>query len=182
MLQRTRGIWRLPKLGAEWGIGSTDIRLPPLPPGIPFQDAYQVHPLLSSMAGPTPRVKLQALQMVCSLMQSSTPGRSQSTLTRFLLCDLGRMMCALVIMRGYVTQNTLQVVLVLDQREQFSRSIGGRQHNRVDALSECSRQLSNLGISVEVSPPGYDPRLCCTDNDILHRCIPYCNWVMYGQL
>lgn len=45
----------------------------------------------------------------------------------------------------------LQVVLVLDQREQFSRSIGGRQHNRVDALAECSRQLSNLGISVEVS-------------------------------
>ena len=39
---------------------------------------------------------------------------------------------------------------MLDQREQFSRSIGGRQHNRVDALSECSRQLSNLGISVEV--------------------------------
>ncbi len=47
MLQRTRGIWRLPKLGAEWGIGSTDIRLPPLPPGVPFQDAYQVHALLS---------------------------------------------------------------------------------------------------------------------------------------
>ena len=42
---------------------------------------------------------------------------------------------------------------MLDQREQFSRSIGGRQHNRVDALTECSRQLSNLGISVEVKLP-----------------------------
>lgn len=44
---------------------------------------------------------------------------------------------------------------MLDQREQFSRSIGGRQHNRVDALTECSRQLSNLGISVEVIPCPY---------------------------
>ncbi len=51
-----------------------------------------------------------------------------------------------------MTLSMLQVVLVLDQREQFSRSIGGRQHNRVDALSECSRQLSNLGISVEARP------------------------------
>lgn len=41
---------------------------------------------------------------------------------------------------------------MLDQREQFSRSIGGRQHNRTDALVECSRQLSNLGICVEVLP------------------------------
>ena len=40
--QRTRGIWRLPKLGGVWGICSTDIRLPPLPPGVPFRDAYQV--------------------------------------------------------------------------------------------------------------------------------------------
>ena len=40
---------------------------------------------------------------------------------------------------------------MLDQREQFSRSIGGRQHSRTDALTECSRQLSNLGIAVEVS-------------------------------
>ncbi len=47
MLQRTRGIWRLPRLGEEWGISSTDIRLPPLPPGVPFQDVYQVsqHPM-----------------------------------------------------------------------------------------------------------------------------------------
>ena len=42
-------------------------------------------------------------------------------------------------------------MLVLDQREQFSRSIGGRQHSRTDAFTECSRQLSNLGIAVEVS-------------------------------
>ena len=40
--QRTRGIWRLPKLGGGWGIRATDIRLPPLPPGVPFRDAYQV--------------------------------------------------------------------------------------------------------------------------------------------
>ena len=40
---------------------------------------------------------------------------------------------------------------MLDQREQFSRSIGGRPHSRTDALTECSRQLSNLGIAVEVS-------------------------------
>ena len=53
---------------------------------------------------------------------------------------------------SHMTLSMLQVVLVLDQREQFSRSIGGRQHNRVDALSECSRQLSNLGISVEARP------------------------------
>ena len=42
LLQRTRGIWRLPKLGAEWGIGSSDIRLPPLPPNTAFRDVYQV--------------------------------------------------------------------------------------------------------------------------------------------
>ncbi len=53
MLQRTRGIWRLPKLGAEWGIGSTDIRLPPLPPGTPFQDVYQVRAPLPIMANPS---------------------------------------------------------------------------------------------------------------------------------
>ena len=40
--QRTRGIWRLPKLGGGWGIRATDIRLPPLLPGVPFRDAYQV--------------------------------------------------------------------------------------------------------------------------------------------
>ena len=50
MLQRTRGIWRLPRLGGEWGITSTDIRLPPLPPGVPFQDVYQVsQPSMASL-------------------------------------------------------------------------------------------------------------------------------------
>ena len=46
-----------------------------------------------------------------------------------------------------------QVVLVLDQREQFSRNIGGRQHNRSDALAECSRQLTSMGIFVEAIDP-----------------------------
>lgn len=52
MLQKTRGIWRLPRLGGEWGITSTDIRLPPLPRGVPFQDVYQV--LQPSMASLSP--------------------------------------------------------------------------------------------------------------------------------
>ncbi len=64
-------------------------------------------------------------------------------------------------MKGCATQDVPQVVLVLDQREQFSRSIGGRQHNRVDALTECSRQLSNLGISVEVRLTLHDACLPC---------------------
>jgi len=49
LLQRTRGIWRLPKLGAEWGICSTDIRLPPLPPGTSFRDIYHVRHTLLGM-------------------------------------------------------------------------------------------------------------------------------------
>ena len=63
-------------------------------------------------------------------------------------------------MGWHVKHRMRQVVLVLDQREQFSRSIGGRQHNRVDALTECSRQLSNLGITVEVRHSWRHSSLC----------------------
>ncbi len=45
----------------------------------------------------------------------------------------------------------VQVVLVLDQREQFGRNVGGRvAGNRTESRDECVRQLRNLGINVEV--------------------------------
>ena len=58
-----------------------------------------------------------------------------------------------VAMSGLYRISPAQVVLVLDQREQFSRNIGGRQHNRSDALAECSRQLTSMGIFVEAIDP-----------------------------
>ena len=45
----------------------------------------------------------------------------------------------------------MQVVLVLDQREQFGRHVGGRVTNsRTESRDECVRQVRNLGINVEV--------------------------------
>lgn len=45
-----------------------------------------------------------------------------------------------------------QVVLVLDTREQFSRSMGGhRFSSRNDSLEECVRTLQNQGINAMVS-------------------------------
>ena len=51
----------------------------------------------------------------------------------------------------------LQVVLILDTREQFGRHVGGRQQDgRVAMRDESVRQIANLGVRVEVqttSPP-----------------------------
>lgn len=48
----------------------------------------------------------------------------------------------------------VQVVLVLDQREQFGRNVGGRvTGSRTESRDECVRQLRNLGINVEVRVP-----------------------------
>jgi hypothetical protein len=47
----------------------------------------------------------------------------------------------------------MQVVLVLDQREQFGRHVGGRTTaSRTESRDECVRQVRNLGINVEVRP------------------------------
>jgi hypothetical protein len=44
-----------------------------------------------------------------------------------------------------------QVVLILDTREQFGRSVGGRNcGNHIDSRDERIRQLQNLGIKVMV--------------------------------
>lgn len=44
-----------------------------------------------------------------------------------------------------------QVVLVVDNREQFGHNVGGRvQASRTDSRNECLRQLRNLGINVDV--------------------------------
>ena len=44
-----------------------------------------------------------------------------------------------------------QVVLVLDNREQFGNHVGGRVHgSRVDSRNEGQRQLRNLGVNAEV--------------------------------
>lgn len=45
----------------------------------------------------------------------------------------------------------MQVVLVLDSREQFGRHVGGRsQDGRVAMRDESVRQIANLGVLVEV--------------------------------
>ncbi|KAK9831459.1 hypothetical protein WJX81_007468 [Elliptochloris bilobata] len=38
----SRGAWRLPGVGGEWGVEERDIRVPPLPPGARFADVYEV--------------------------------------------------------------------------------------------------------------------------------------------
>lgn len=49
-----------------------------------------------------------------------------------------------------------QVVLVLDNREQFGHNVGGRvQASRADSRNECLRQLRNLGINVDVGDSAY---------------------------
>lgn len=41
-LQAIRGVWRLPGLGGEWGMGDAEVRLPPLPPNRTFAEVYEV--------------------------------------------------------------------------------------------------------------------------------------------
>ncbi len=40
--QASRGAWRLPGVGGEWGVEERDIRVPPLPRGACFADVYEV--------------------------------------------------------------------------------------------------------------------------------------------
>ncbi|BDA43201.1 probable crossover junction endonuclease MUS81 [Coccomyxa sp. Obi] len=52
---------------------------------------------------------------------------------------------------GVAFRDVYEVVLVLDNREQFGNSVGGRGHaSRTDSRSEGLRQLRNLGINVDM--------------------------------
>lgn len=46
----------------------------------------------------------------------------------------------------------LQVVLVLDHREQFGRGGGGGGAGRLEMHAEAAAQLRNLGVTVDVRP------------------------------
>lgn len=46
----------------------------------------------------------------------------------------------------------LQVILVLDHREQFGRGGGGGGAGRMEMHNEAAAQLRNLGVTVDVRP------------------------------
>ncbi len=67
----------------------------------------------------------------------------------------------------------VQVVLVLDQREQFGRHVGGRKTaSRTESRDECVRQLRNLGINVEVRP-----NLLSRTLNMIHRVVEL--WLLW---